>query len=136
MRERYQKDTERDNRNNGHAGMGGKVKHSQARRVQPVLYECGPWASCPHGPSCCQAASQQVTLVAQEQGSPIYLTLGLFNFYFYSIFNSIQFLIILNFYFYCLFNAVVNSHPFLLRIDRPCSHTLSRSQNQPEAIIK
>ncbi|KAL0046372.1 hypothetical protein WJX82_010636 [Trebouxia sp. C0006] len=38
---------------------GSKVKHSQARRVQSVLYECGPWANCPDGPACCQAASQQ-----------------------------------------------------------------------------
>ncbi len=44
------------------AGAGSKVKHSQARRVQSVLYECGPWANCPDGPACCQAASQQVTL--------------------------------------------------------------------------
>ena len=43
------------------AGAGSKVKHSQARRVQAVLYECGPWANCPDGPACCQAASQQVT---------------------------------------------------------------------------
>ncbi|KAL0030547.1 hypothetical protein WJX79_003580 [Trebouxia sp. C0005] len=38
---------------------GSKVKHSQARRVQSVLYECGPWANCPDGAACCQAASQQ-----------------------------------------------------------------------------
>ena len=44
------------------AGAGSKVKHSQARRVQSVLYECGPWANCPDGAACCQAASQQVTL--------------------------------------------------------------------------
>jgi len=43
------------------AGAGSKVKHSQARRVQSVLYECGPWANCPDGAACCQAASQQVT---------------------------------------------------------------------------
>ncbi len=47
------------------AGAGSKVKHSQARRVQSVLYECGPWANCPEGPACCQAASQQVTLNCQ-----------------------------------------------------------------------
>lgn len=26
-----------------------------------MLYECGPWANCPDGAACCQAASQQVT---------------------------------------------------------------------------
>lgn len=44
------------------------------------------------------------------------------QFYFYSVFNYIHFLFLL------MFNAIIISNPFLLRIDRPCSHTLHSCQ--------
>lgn len=40
------------------AGSKGTVR--QARRVQPVLYECGPHFGCPDGPKCNQAATLMV----------------------------------------------------------------------------
>lgn len=40
------------------AGSKGTVR--QARRVQPVLYECGPQFGCSNGHKCSQAATLMV----------------------------------------------------------------------------
>jgi len=39
------------------AGKGGKLV--QLREALPVVYECGPWAGCPLGARCPQAATQR-----------------------------------------------------------------------------
>ena len=43
------------------AGSKGNIR--QARRVQPVLYECGPHFGCVEGANCSQAASLMVSLL-------------------------------------------------------------------------